>query len=620
MIVYQKSKAEFRSDVFSNDIETVIQQAVLKKLGHKTGQSEINSWRNSMQYMDRVLSDAQIPDDSGISIEYQLPYSGMRIDFLITGQDEVGTDKAIIIELKQWSEAAATDKDGIVSTFLGKGTREVNHPSYQAWSYAAYLEGFNETVYNEAIQLLPCAYLHNHPDDGVLTTGHYADYVAKAPLFLKSDAAKLQDFIRQHVKQGDRNRVMYRIEGGRIRPSKQLADSLVSMMKGNREFILLDEQKVVFETARKLAAKSADERKHVLIVRGGPGTGKTVVAINLLVDLTKQGLVAKYVTKAAAPRDVYKSKLIGSMRKSHFDSLFVGSGTFTSTASNTFDALIVDEAHRLNEKSGLFSKGENQVKEIIQSARFTIFFLDEDQRVTVKDIGSEQEIEKWAHKLGAQVHKLELVSQFRCNGSDAYMAWLDHVLEVRETANPTLDGTDYDFRVVETPDELQQLILEKNQERNRARMVAGYCWDWESKRDRKAFDIRLSAGFRHQWNLTDDGFLWIMKEDSVQEIGCIHTCQGLEVDYIGVIIGPDLVVRNGNVITNAGARASADKTVHGRKQLLKTAEGRALLDLVIKNTYRTLMTRAMKGCYVYCTDKETAAYLRHRISHPSWTL
>jgi len=617
MIVYQKTKGNFRADVATNDIEHIIEALVLQNLGRKTGRPEMESWRNSLAYMDRVLRDTPVPDDCGVSIEYQLPHAGLRIDFVLTGQDEYGADRAVIIELKQWSEATVTNKEGLVSTYLGGGIRDTNHPSYQAWSYAAYLKGFNEAVYTEGIDLFPCAYLHNHPDNGVLTTGAYADYVAKAPLFLKSDAAKLSTFLSQHVKRGDHNRIMYRIEGGRIRPSKQLADALVSMMQGKEEFILLDEQKVVFETARMLAARSDDERKHVLIVRGGPGTGKTVVALNLLVALTKQGLVAKYVTRAAAPRDVYKSLLLGSMRKSEFDSLFVGSGTFTTTAANTFDALIVDEAHRLNEKSGLFSKGENQVKEVIQAARFSIFFLDEDQRVTVKDIGSEAEIKKWAQQQGAQVHQLELESQFRCNGSDAYLAWLDDVLAIRETANPTLIGTDYDFRVVDTPDELQQLVLEKNQERNRARMVAGYCWDWASKKNKKAFDLVLSPTFRHRWNLTDDGFLWIMKEDSVNEIGCIHTCQGLEVDYMGVVIGPDLVVRDGVVVTDAMARAGADKTVHGKKQLVKSANGRALLDLVIKNTYRTLMTRAMKGCYVYCADSETAAYLRRRITQPS---
>ncbi|WP_222841387.1 DUF2075 domain-containing protein [Hymenobacter sp. BT188] len=573
-----------------------------------------------MMYMNNVLMDTKIPDDSGVSIEYQLPHAGMRIDFVLTGQDEYGTDKAIIIELKQWSEAIATDKDGVVSTYLGKSLQDVSHPSYQAWSYAAYLQGFNETVYTDNIHLLPCAYLHNHPDNGVLTSAHYADYVAKAPLFLKSDAVKLREFIRQHVKHGDKTGIMYRIEGGRIRPSKQLADALVSTMKGKQEFIMLDEQKIVYETARKLAAKSSDEKKHVLIIHGGPGTGKTVVAINLLVNLTKQGLLAKYVSKNSAPRAVYKRLLTGHMSRSQFDSLFVGSGIFTQTKENTFDALIVDEAHRLNRKSGLFSKGFNQPMEIIRSARFSVFFLDEDQRIAVQDVGSEQEIRKWADQQGAEVHMLKLESQFRCNGSDAYMAWLDNVLDIRDTANPTLDGTDYDFRVLDTPDELQQLIFEKNKERNRARMVAGYCWPWVSKypnkKGYKPFDFDLTPTFRHKWNLADDGGLWMIKSDSVSEIGCIHTSQGLELDYVGVIIGPDLLLHNERVVTNALARAPDDKTVHKKKELLKTVEGRAQLDLIIKNTYRTLMTRAMKGCYVYCTDPTTAVYLRHRISNP----
>lgn len=618
MIVYQKTKAEFLDDVFSNNVENIIQERVLAKLGRKTGQSEINSWRNSMQYMDRVLNDGQIPDDSGVSIEYQLPYAGLRIDFVLTGQDDAGTDKAIIIELKQWSESTATDKDGVVSTFLGRGLQEVNHPSYQAWSYAAYLEGFNETVYEENIKLLPCAYLHNHPDDGVLTGGQYAGYVEKAPLFLKSDGRKLQDFIKQHVKRGDSSGIMYRIDGGRIKPSKQLADALAGLMKGKQEFILLDEQKVVYETARKLAAKASDACKQVLIVRGGPGTGKTVVAINLLVALTKQSLNVKYVSKNSAPRHVYKRKLTNSMRGSRFDSLFVGSGTFTNTPDNTFDALIIDEAHRLNEKSGIFSNlGVNQVKELIAAARCTVFFLDEDQRVAVQDIGSEEEIRHWAVQAGAEVHVKELRSQFRCNGSDAYLAWLDNVLDIRETANPTLEATDYEFQVVDTPDELQQLIYEKNKLNNRARMAAGYCWKWDSKNDEKQFDFKLSPTFQHRWNLSKYGNHWIDEPNSVTEIGCIHTTQGLELDYIGVIVGPDLVVRNDQVITDALARASADKTVQKKKELIKTAEGRALLDEIIKNTYRTLMTRAMKGCYVYCTDPETAAYLRRRITQPS---
>ena len=411
---------------------------------------------------------------------------------------------------------------------------------------------------------------------------------------------------------------MFRIENGKIKPSKSLADSLAKMIAGNPEFIMLDEQKLVYETAIKLAKESAPTNKNVLIVQGGPGTGKSVVAVNLLVNIIQQlRLVAQYITKNAAPRAVYEAKLTGSMRKSAISNLFSGSGSFHSLEKNAFDVLIVDEAHRLNEKSGMFKNiGENQVKEIIHSSKLSIFFIDEDQKVTFSDIGSKEEIERWAKLEGAKVHHMALESQFRCNGSDGYLAWLDDVLAIRETANKTLDELEYDFQVLSTPNELKELIFEKNKINNKARMVAGYCWNWISRGDKSAFDISLPEyDFGMQWNLDTDGSLWIQAPDSVSEVGCIHTCQGLEVDYVGVIIGDDLIVRDGNVITNPKARANTDKSISGYKKLLKTDPEAAnkKADGIIRNTYRTLMTRGMKGCYIFCTDPETQAYFLDRL-------
>jgi DUF2075 family protein len=279
---------------------------------------------------------------------------------------------------------------------------------------------------------------------------------------------------------------------------------------------------------------------------------------------------------------------------------------------------VVDEAHRLNEKSGMFkNKGENQVKEIIKSSKLAIFFIDEDQKVTFNDIGSIEEIEKWAKLENAKVHLMALESQFRCNGSNGYLAWLDDVLGIRETANKTLDGLGYDFQVLATPNELKELIFKKNKINNKARMVAGYCWNWISRADKSAFDISLPQyDFGMQWNLDTDGSLWIQAPDSVSEVGCIHTCQGLEVDYIGVIIGDDLLVRNGEVITNPSARAKTDKSISGFKKLLKTNPKLAnkKADDIIRNTYRTLMTRGMKGCYIFCSDPETQAYFEDRLN------
>jgi DUF2075 family protein len=612
MIVYESKKTKFRSDVMTNNIENIIYEAYKAVTGHSTGRSEIESWRNSLQYMDRVLADDQIPGDAGIAIEYHIPQSTKRIDFIITGRDQDNRDSAILIELKQWQSAQLTDKDGVVVTRFKHGEKETAHPSYQAWSYKCLLDDFNQTVQEENIQLVPCAYLHNYEQDDVITNDFYKQYLKQAPVFLKTDALKLQEFIKAHVKHGDDGQIMYRIDEGKIRPSKNLADQLVSMLSGNQEFVMIDDQKVVYETALKLAGRAKTTDKQVLIVQGGPGTGKSVVAINLLVELTNREQVVQYVTRNSAPREVYEAKLTGSFKKSHITNMFSGSGSYHTAQPDTFDALVVDEAHRLNEKSGLFNHlGENQIMEIIKASKFSVFFVDEDQKVTLKDIGDKDEIIRWAKQQGATVTELALESQFRCNGSDGYLAWLDNVLQIRPTANDDLKDVDYDFKVIDDPKKLHDLIKQQNQPKNKARMVAGYCWKWISKKNPILKDIQIDE-YRATWNLNSDGQSWIIKPDSVSEVGCIHTCQGLEVDYIGVIIGPDLVVRKGKVITDVSKRASTDKSVFGWKKQMKedpvlTA---ARLDAIIKNTYRTLMTRGQKGCYIYCTDPETQEYFK----------
>ncbi len=618
MIIYQASKEAFIEEVRGNVIDQIIIDFYFKATGKMVGRSEQESWKKSMRYMRDVLRDQDIPADAGVSIEYQIPQTSKRIDFILTGQSEDKTDHAILIELKQWSEAQLSEKDGIVTTgFFG----EVSHPSYQAWSYAALLQGFNETVYEENIQLKPCAYLHNYIEDNVIKNNFYAEYLDKAPVFLEGDVEKekLQAFIKRFVKFGDKTKVMYRIDSGRIKPSKSLADSLAKMLKGKQEFVMIDDQKVVYETALALAKKSSADFKNVLIVEGGPGTGKSVVAINLLVSLTKLGLVAQYVTKNAAPRAVYESMLTGTLRRTEIGNLFSGSGSYIDLEKNAFDVLVIDEAHRLNEKSGMFKNlGENQIKEIIEASKFSVFFIDEDQRVTWHDIGESGEIIKWAKKCKANVQTLALSSQFRCNGSDGYLAWLDNTLQIKETANSGLDTKEYDFQVVDSPVVLKEMILEKNKIKNKARLVAGYCWDWVSKKSKGLMDIRIPEfNFAMRWNLASDGNLWILAPESVNEVGCIHTCQGLEVDYVGVIVGPDLIVRDGKIITNPERRAKTDSSLKGYKKFFKQDPDVAAkkADEIIKNTYRTLMTRGMKGCYVYFTDNETEEYFRARSSN-----
>lgn len=620
MIVYNETKDRFLADVFDRDIEEVVLAAYKARTGRSVGASELSSWRSSLTCMAKVLRDDEIPADAGVAIEYGIAQTKKRIDFIVTGQGPDESTNVIIVEMKQWERAKRTDKDGIVVTRMGRGEQEANHPSYQAWSYAALLQGFNEAVYEGSLKLKPCAYLHNYVPDDDISHSCYAHYLDRAPVFLKGEAERnrLRDFIKKHVKTGDRTKAIFRIENGKIRPSKMLVDSIVGMLKGKQEFVLIDDQKIAYESALALAKQASETAKRVVIIEGGPGTGKSVIAINLMVAISKLGLVCKYVSKNAAPRSVYESKLTGSLRRTEITNMFSGSGSFMNSEANVFGALIVDEAHRLNEKSGFYgNEGENQIKEIINAACCSIFFVDEDQRVTLKDIGRKEEIRQWAESLGATVSTLELSSQFRCNGSDGYLAWLDDILGIRDTANYEFDRGDFDFRIIDTPGELRKLIQEKNKVNNKARLVAGYCWKWLSKKDPQAYDVVIPEhDFKMRWNLSEDGSLWIVAPTSVDEIGCIHTSQGLEVDYIGVVVGPDFVVRKDRVVTIPENRASSDKSLSGYKKWLKSdpASANKEADLIIKNTYRTLMTRGMKGCFVYCTDPETAAYFRSRLA------
>ena len=449
MIIYQASKSQFLHHALRDDIEDIVLRNFRAATGGGVGRPEIQAWKNSLLEMAKVLGDEEIPDSAGVAIEYQLPQSSKRIDFLITGEDAKSRTNVIIVELKQWSESRRSDKDAIVWARRGGrgGESEGQHPSYQAWSYAALLQDFNAAVQDDAMTLQPCAYLHNHPRDGQIDHLHYREHVSRAPLFLKRERAKLQAFIREHVRFGDRKGALYRIENGRIRPSKMLIDSVAGLLQGKPEFVLIDDQKLVHETILQADARAA-KRKQVVIVQGGPGTGKSVVAINLLSALLARKRNARYVSKNAAPRSVYEAKLAGTFTKTRISNLFSGSGAFVGDAANTYDMLIVDEAHRLNEKSGLYRNlGDNQVRELIRSARCTVFFVDDDQRVTLLDIGHTGELRQRAREFDAEVTELELSSQFRCNGSDGYVAWLGDALGIRPSANPTLDTREYDFSV-----------------------------------------------------------------------------------------------------------------------------------------------------------------------------
>ena len=621
MLVYEGIKSGFINDVNLNLIVNKIYEKYQKYFG-RTSDSQLKSWKNSMPDMRGVLDDNEIPATAGVAIDFNIPTTSKRIDFILSGRDKNKKDSVIIIELKQWEKCEAVEgKDGIVSTFTGHAIREVTHPSYQATSYANLIKDFNETVQLEDIGLYPCAFLHNYvlSEDDPICGHQYQEYIKEAPMFGANDFMKLRRFIKKYILEGDDRETLYKIENGKIRPSKRLQDSLIKMLQGNKEFNMIDEQKVIYEDAIRMAIDTLlSNEKNVLVVQGGPGTGKSVLAINLLVELTNRNMTCFYVTKNAAPRAVFRDKLKGSFKMAYINNLFQGSGQFTEAESNEVDCLIVDEAHRLNAKSGMFQNlGENQIKEIINASNFSIFFIDEDQKVTLKDIGSVDEIKKYAKELNAGIKIVELESQFRCNGSDGYLAWLDNVLDIRKTANFDSMDFDYDFRVVDNPNELRKLIEEKNKINNKSRLVAGYCWDWVSsgKNDSNVHDIVIPEyNFEMSWNLGNSQ-TWAIDPMSINEVGCIHTCQGLEFDYVGVIIGDDIRYKDRKIITDYTKRAKTDQSLKGINKIAKEKGqevANEIADKIIKNTYRTLMTRGMKGCYIYCVNKDLQNYIKEK--------
>jgi DUF2075 family protein len=616
VLAYLATKAQFLED--AHIIEDLVRDAVRENLGLGVGPNEYSSWRNSLgNGMSHIIASPEIPNEAGIAIEYQINKLKNRIDFIVSGREADGTESIVIIELKQWTDIDYSELPEHVNTFVGQKKRDVVHPSYQARSYASLLEMYNEYVYETPVKVTSCAYLHNCPELTVVNDSRYEEALRNTPVFIKGQKNEIVKLISDRIKSGAGVEILKKVDASPTRPSLQLAEAVAQMLQGKEAFVLIDDQKTVLETIIKASNDGLNGKKQVVIIKGGPGTGKSVIAINALSRLMGQRMIARYVTPNAAPRAVFEVNLKSAFKGGEIKELFSGSGNFTGIEENDFDVLIVDEAHRLKLRTQYSKGGENQISEVIHAAKTSVFFLDEAQKVTWKDIGEESEIARFAQENNAVIHYLELKSQFRCNGSDGYISWLDETLGIIEDTEIGFKGVNYDFKIFQNPSELYEEIRIRNRTNNKSRMLAGYCWDWISKSDLNAYDIEFpNSNFKAKWNLESRGSAWIIDANSIEDIGCIHTSQGLELDYVGVIIGPDFKITEGSLVSDPSGRASTDVSLHGYKKELKEnpelAEAKA--DQIIRNTYRTLMTRGMKGCYIYCTDPEVADYFRKRLA------
>ncbi|MFD1928860.1 DNA/RNA helicase domain-containing protein [Sporosarcina siberiensis] len=616
MIIYNEPSSNFLEHILENKIGYVLEQNVKKYMNKSISASELRSWENSLPQMAKVLRDADLKDNTHILLEYNLPSTEKRIDFLIAGHDKKGRRNAVIVELKQWQKAKVVKSDGIVRTFLGGRERETVHPSYQARSYKRFLQNFNEALYQDStINLTSCAYLHNYipaRTNEPLLDPSYLNYIEDSPIYFQFNDRELAEKLRNDVSEGNGFEIAKSIEEGKIRPSKKLVETVNSLFQGNEEFILLDEQKVAYEKVIALFEEviRTSTAKHTILIKGGPGTGKSVIGLNLMNYLLSRDSNIEYITPNQAFREILRKKLVGSSGFVEIRNLFKGSASYVETPKNYYDVLVCDEAHRLKNQGHMKRKieGENQATQIIRASKLSVFFVDDNQVISNKDIGNFDLIKEEAKKLNSEVHVVELDSQFRCSGSGNYIDWLDNIFNEDEMLVP-LEG-DYDFQVVDTPQELIRKVIDEQN----GRVMAGYAWEW----DKKLVDGELpndvvikEMGFAMPWN-DPNRIDWAIHPECAYQIGCIHTVQGLEMEYAGVIIGNDLgydpetkslVVRREH-FKDRGARPARPK----KDQV-------DLLDKLVRNTYKTLMTRGMKGCYVYCCDEELGKYLREKIKY-----
>lgn len=616
MIIYENTLKEFIIHCNNNLIsEKILEEAKFK--GFNVGPSEINSWDKSLPFVAQALDYDDVNKDLNVAVEYKFDVTRNRMDFLIFGNDEADNNNIVVIELKQWSDVKNSNKPNYVYAYGGGGLKDYEHPSYQAFRYRKILEGFNSYVQDHDVSVASCSYMHNLDNiyEFVLNNKQTFPFIKKSPVFFKDDSTKLKEFVNKYVSKKNRE-LLYYVDNARIRPSSDFANLMTEAIKGQPIFSLDDEQQNAVSTIVHETNMAIDRNQRTtIIIRGGAGTGKSLVAINALGLLLNPNDGSKsknavYATANFTPRTLFKEQLVNNdYRKVAVEELFKSHSSFSWASEFDYDCILLDEAHRaFTWKFGYrVKKDVDMIDKLFYASRVNVFFIDEDQMVTKDDYLTIDRIKKYAKKYNSLVLEaddLKLASQFRVLGGENYISFINSFLGYENRLTKFSNRKNYDFRVFDKPTSLWEAIKEKQKEHPYSRLLAGYTRDWISKKDDTLYDFDLENGrFKMRWN-KETRESYINDLSQFDRIGSIHTIQGVDMDYAGVIIGKDMKYRNGKIVFDKSANAKTDRASGIRNSSDEDAE------FLIRNTYKVLLTRGIHGTYVYCEDKALNEYLK----------
>jgi DUF2075 family protein len=620
MLIYKGPTQEFVEHNRFNRIADIMDDAFLSVTGRHAGAAEYTSWQNSLSRVRDVIEVAEL-NNNYIALEYSVPYNSQsRIDCLLFGRNNTA-DNVFLVELKQWTKVDATEIEGnYVETFTGGAKRIVPHPSQQVKGYHNYLLDFVEEFHSgETMQLTSCAYCHNYSrtDESGLLNPVYRKITAQFPVYCKEDLPGLAEALRNKLSGGAGLDVFNRFMFSRIRPSKKLLDNVRDVVRNGKQYSLLNEQLVAKNLILgKIRQGLRNNQKSVVLVQGGPGTGKSIIALNVLAEVADRKHTALFVCKSKPFREGLQ-KLVGATARNLF---IIPYFLVPARAEESgLDVIFVDEAHRLEQSNvHRYMKPEHksdlpQVDQIIRAARTSVFFIDDRQSVRHLEIGNSEVIREAAVRMNATVDEVELVSQFRCLGSNDYLLWVESVLGFSSDKRIFRNTEKFDFRIFDTPGELYEELKKKEGEKpGSARLMAGFCWPWSDPQPDGTLvnDVRI-GDFAMPWETKGDQWAgdyppwhqWAIVPRGFEQVGCIYTAQGFEFDYAGVIIGNDLVYDTESDSLKGNIAATRDPVLKRSK---------AGFENYVRNIYRVLLTRGMKGCYVYIADSSVKKYFISR--------